>query len=240
MTDDERVAELERRLQETVGDPRLALTSLTHKSYVNEVGAGEAVDNERLEFLGDAVIDLAISHRLMERFPTLREGDLSKVRAAVVNEAGLARVARDLALGDLLLLGRGEERTGGREKESVLANTLEAVVAALYLDKGMDGIFRFVDRFFARAFEAATDGTLDRDYKTRVQELAQCALKLGPRYRVVDQSGPDHERIYTVELIIGEVAYARGSGRSKKDAEQAAAREALPLVEAVVAAPPHG
>ncbi len=238
MTDAERIAELERRLGERFPDPHWPLEALTHKSFANEVTpSGSVRDNERLEFLGDAVIDLAISHRLMERFPDASEGDLSKARAAVVNEAGLAEVAGGLALGDLLRLGKGEELTGGRGKPSVLANTLEAVVAALYLQHQMDGVLRFVDRCFAEAFLRAADGTLDQDYKTRLQELAQSLFKLSPRYRVIAETGPDHERVYTVSLTLGEAERGRGTGRSKKDAEQRAAQQALPALEAEALGP---
>jgi ribonuclease-3 len=167
----------------------------------------------------------------MERLPAANEGELSKVRAAVVNEAGLAEVARGLDLGALLRLGKGEELTGGRGKPSVLANTLEAVVAALFLEHRMEGVLRFVDRCFAEAFLRAADGTLDRDYKTRVQELAQSLFKLSPRYRVIAETGPDHEKVYTVALSIGEVERGQGTGRSKKDAEQRAAQQALTALE---------
>jgi ribonuclease-3 len=225
---EDRVAELALRLGEPFRDRHLALTALTHKSYANEARDGEPSDNERLEFLGDAVVDLAISHRLMERFPDLREGDLSKARAALVNEDGLAMVSRELGLGDLLLLGRGEENTGGREKPSVLANALEALIGALYLERGMDGVLRFVDRAFARPLERLAIGPLDQDFKTQLQQLAQGVLRAPARYRVVDQQGPDHQRTYTVELSIGNRVYGQGTGHSKKDAEQEAARQALP------------
>lgn len=233
MTDGERLTLLERKLGERFLDRARALVALTHKSFANEaIPAGSLPDNERLEFLGDAVIDLAVSQRLMERFPGAHEGDLSKARAAVVNEAGLAQVARGLDLGALLRLGRGEELTQGREKPSVLSNALEAVIAALYLDRGMPGVLAFVDRIFGDAIARAGGGELDGDYKTRVQELAQSIFHQSPRYRVIAETGPDHEKEYTVALWIGETPYGEGRGRSKKDAEQAAAREALPALEA--------
>jgi ribonuclease III len=225
---EDRVSELTRRLGEPFRDAQLALTALTHKSYANEARDAGTADNERLEFLGDAVIDLAISHRLMERFPDLREGDLSKARAALVNEEGLAMVARELGLGELLLLGRGEELTKGREKASMLANVLEALIGALYLERGMDGVLRLVDRAFAAPLSRLALGPLDQDFKTQLQQLAQGALRAPARYRVVAQEGPDHERTYTVELSIGNHVYGQGTGHSKKDAEQAAARQALP------------
>jgi ribonuclease III len=232
------VAELERRLGVWIAERGLALAALTHKSYVNEHREEGLQDNERLEFLGDAVIDLAVSHRLMERFPEAREGELSKMRAAVVDEVGLAATARLLDLGSLLRVGRGEELTGGRQKASLLADALEAVVAALYLGSGMAPVLALVDRLLVDAFARAAAGTLDRDYKTQIQEWAQSRLRAGPRYRVVAEHGPDHDKTFDVELEIRGEVLGRGAGRSKKDAEQAAARRALEELAARAAAPP--
>ncbi len=230
------VAELERRIGVTLADAGLALAALTHKSFVNEHRGEPLQDNERLEFLGDAVLDLAVSHRLMERFPVAREGELSKIRAAVVDEPGLALIARELDLGSLLRLGRGEELTGGREKSSLLADALEAVVAAVYLSGGLDPVLALIDRFLGDAFARAAAGTLDRDYKTQLQELAQSRMRSAPRYRVVAEHGPDHSKTFEVELEIGGEVIGRGSGRSKKDAEQASAKLALEVLRP--AAPP--
>ncbi len=221
------VADLQARLGVGLTDLEVALAALTHKSYVNEHRGEGLRDNERLEFLGDAVIDLAVSHRLMERFPEAREGELSKIRAAVVDEAGLARMAREIGLGPLLRLGRGEELTGGREKSSLLADAMEAVVAALYLCGGLGPVLSFLDRFVGEAFARAAAGTLDRDYKTQFQELAQSRLRATPRYRVVAEHGPDHSKIFDVALELRGEVVGRGAGRSKKDAEQAAAKLAL-------------
>jgi ribonuclease-3 len=242
---DPTVLELERRLGVAL-DPATGLAALTHKSWVNEHRADRLGDNERLEFLGDAVIDLAVSHRLMERFPLAREGELSKIRAAVVDEAGLARLARAIDLGPLLRLGRGEELTGGREKSSLLADAMEAVIAAAYLAGGLAPVLALVDRFLDDAFARAAAGTLDRDYKTQVQELAQARHRAAPRYRVVAERGPDHSKEFEVEVELAGEVVGRGTGRSKKDAEQAAARIALerladaPAAEAVVPAGPPG
>jgi ribonuclease-3 len=228
MTDEERLAALEHRLGETFVDRERPLVALTHRSYVHEGRPGETQDNERLEFLGDAVVDLAISHRLMERFPGLSEGELSKLRAVLVNEDALARVSQSIPLGDLLRLGRGEEQTGGRTRPSVLANALEAVVAVIYLDHGLPGIFRFLDRYFEPGLAEAAAGTTPLDYKTIVQELAQARHKVTPRYRVIGQSGPDHQRIFAVEVSVAGTVLGEGRGRSKKEAEQDAARQAHP------------
>jgi len=224
---EERVKALEERLQFTFPDRRLALSALTHKSYANEHRDHAGTDNERLEFLGDAVVDLAISHRLMERFPQAQEGELSKLRALIVNEEGLARVARALKLGELLLLGRGEELTGGRDKNSVLADALEAVLGAVYLSGGLDQVMVITDRLFGEALDGVAEGRSGQDYKTRLQEEAQLRLKVAPRYRVISESGPDHEKTFEIEVSAGEGVCARATGRSKKEAEQAAARVAL-------------
>jgi ribonuclease-3 len=206
----------------------VALAALTHKSFVLQ-------DNERLEFLGDAVIDLAVSQRLMERFPEAREGELSKIRAAVVDEAGLAFMARELDLGALLRLGRGEELTGGRQKSSLLADAMEAVFAALYLAGGLEPVLTVIDRFLGESFARAAAGTLDRDYKTQFQELAQSRLRATPRYRVVAEHGPDHSKVFEVELDVRGELFGRGAGRSKKDAEQAAAKLGLDAIQARLA-----
>lgn len=225
---DDPVAALEARLGVPLVDRPVALAALTHKSYVNEHRDEEGLaDNERLEFLGDAVIDLAVSHRLMDRFPTAREGDLSKMRAAVVDEQGLSEMARALDLGPILRLGRGEELTGGRQKSSLLADAMEAVVAAVFVGGGLGAVLQIVDRFLGDAFARAAAGTLDRDYKTQLQELAQSRLRATPRYRVVAEHGPDHSKTFEVETDLRGEVVGRGTGRSKKDAEQAAARLAL-------------
>ncbi len=227
LSPDERVARLEEKLGSRAGAPELLLTALTHKSYLNEHREEGGTDSERLEFLGDAVVDLAISHRLMDRFPQASEGELSRLRALLVNEEGLARVARALGLGELLLLGRGEERTGGREKSSVLADALEAVLGAVYLARGLELVLELVDRHFGEALAGVAEGRNGADYKTRLQEEAQERLGSAPRYRVIAESGPDHDKTFEVEVVIGEEPYARAAGKSKKEAEQAAARGAL-------------
>ncbi len=229
--DRDAVTLLEERLGLRLVDREMALAALTHKSYVNEHREeSRLVDNERLEFLGDAVIDLAVSHRLMERFPAAREGELSKMRAAVVDEPGLCEMARTLELGQLLRLGRGEELTGGRQKSSLLADAMEAVVAAVFLESGLGPVLTIVDRFLGEAFARATAGTLDRDFKTQLQELAQSRLRSTPRYRVVAERGPDHSKIFEVETELRGEVLGKGTGRSKKDAEQAAAKLALDLL----------
>jgi ribonuclease-3 len=168
----------------------------------------------------------------MEQFPTASEGELSRLRALIVNEDGLAKVARACGLGDLLLLGKGEERTGGRTKSSVLADAFEAVLGAIYLTCGLPGVLELVDRLFAESLAGVASGRNGLDYKTRLQEQSQTRVKLPPRYRVVSESGPDHDKVFEVEVLIGEELYARASGKSKKEAEQAAAQKALELLSA--------
>ena len=227
----ERVARLEERLGVSGLDAGLGLAALTHKSYCNEHRDESALDNERLEFLGDAVVDLAVSHRLMERFPAADEGELSKLRALVVNEEALARIARELHLGELLRMGRGEELTGGRDKSSVLADALEAVLGAVYLSAGLQGALSVVDRLFGELLEGVAEGKSGEDWKTRLQELVQTRSRLSPRYRVVSEQGPDHSKTFEVEVTVGTELFARARGRSKKEAEQAAARETLNMLE---------
>lgn len=217
------------RLQDRIGlafrDPRFLQLALTHKSYANEHRLLE--HNERLEFLGDAVLNLVVSEHLMTTCPDSTEGDLSRLRAAVVSEPSLAAVARTIGLGDYLLLGRGEEQTGGRNKDSLLADCLEALIAAVYLDAGKDGAALLILRFFEDLIKktCAAGGTFD--YKTGLQELCQERLKILPEYRVVSESGPDHQKQFEVELLIKGRLSGRGTGRSKKEAEQRAAKEAL-------------
>lgn len=239
--DRERVARLAERVRAPLTDRATALAAVTHKSWVNEHRGEGAEDNERLEFLGDAVIDLLVSEYLMVHFPLAREGDLSKLRAAVVDEPGLAGMGRALQLGELLRLGRGEELTGGRDKASLVADAMEAVIAAVFLDGGLAAVHRLVDPFLEEAYARAANGSLDRDFKTQLQEQAQARYRSSPRYRVVAEVGPDHSKTFEVEVELRGEALGRGSGRSKKDAEQGAARvavEALAARPAEAAVPP--
>ena len=237
----ERVARLAERVRAPLADRATALAALTHKSWVNEHRGEGAEDNERLEFLGDAVIDLLVSEYLMAHFPLAREGDLSKLRAAVVDEPGLAGIGRALQLGELLRLGRGEELTGGRDKASVVADAMEAVIAAVFLDGGLAAVHRLIDPFLEEAYARAVDGSIDRDFKTQLQEQSQARYRSSPRYRVVAEVGPDHSKTFEIEVELGGEVLGRGTGRSKKDAEQGAARlavEALATRPVEAEAPP--
>src|SRR4030067_450259 len=180
----------------------LLLKSITHKSYVNENPDLNYKDHARLDFLGDAVLDLSISSYLVENFPHYQEGELSKIKSMMVSEASLAKIAAELDLGEYLLLGRGEEHTGGRKKESLLANALEAVIAAIYLDGGLPAADGFIRMGFVAQIQTITREGISLDYKTDLQEYCQAHdLKL-PSYRVSKEMGPDHRKTFEVELLI--------------------------------------
>jgi ribonuclease-3 len=214
---------LERALGLRFKDESLLRTSLTHRSYAFE--QGELVTNERLEFLGDAVLGLVITDIAYQSFRDLPEGELAKLRAAVVNMTTLADVARELDLGNAILLGKGEELSGGRGKASILADGFEAVLGAVYLDRGLKSATDLIRRLFWPRMAAYVRGEGDRDYKTILQELAAQDVGRLPEYRV-EERGPDHEKEFTATVYLGGRQYGRGTGRSKKEAEQRAAREA--------------
>ena len=222
------------KLQETLRyqfkDPALLEESLRHSSYVNEQLDADLRDNERMEFLGDAVLNLVIGHLLMQTYPQMHEGDLSRIRANMVNETQLADIARSLDLGPYLLLGKGEIQSNGQDKNSLLANAFEAVVAAIYLDNGLQSAAEVVQYHFSDLVEAAPSATSAQDYKSRLQEAVQSTIKEIPQYRVVDESGPDHEKTFTVAMVVGTIQ-TQGIGKSKKAAEQDAARKGLELFE---------
>jgi ribonuclease-3 len=219
------LADIQRRIAYQFSNAELLERALTHKSYANENRV--PYHNERMEFLGDAVLNLVVSEYLMKTCPDSTEGDLSKLRAAVVSEPALAAIAREMGLGSYILLGRGEEQTGGRDKGSLLANCLEALIASIYLDTGKESADAFVIRYFENIIKktSASRGTLD--HKTELQELCQERLKQLPEYKVVSESGPDHQKQFEVEVWIKGQVSGRGIGRSKKEAEQRAAKEAI-------------
>ncbi len=200
---------------------------LRHKSFVHENVDAQGQDNERLEFLGDAVLDLVIGHLIMDRYPDYREGSLSRLRASVVNETRLAKIARDLSLGEYLLLGKGEEMTRGREKSSILSSSLEALLAAIYLDGGYKKAFKAIAQLFSLTLEVAEKESFYQDYKTKLQELSQDTLKSTPRYVLAKEYGPDHGKVFGVQVQIQGKVAGVGAGRTKKEAEQRAARRTL-------------
>lgn len=223
-----------RDLEEDLGylfeDPSILDRALTHKSYANETGP-QVEDNERLEFLGDAVLDLTVSRLLYDYRPALTEGEMSKIRAHLVKEESLGHIARSFLLGRFLRLGRGEEQTGGREKASILADTFEALVAAIFLDGGFELAYQFAENIFRAILAEAGPEAADRDYKTRLQEFCQARYGRAPTYRLVSESGPDHDKVFEVEILAGKRVLARGRGHSKKEAEQRAAQDALEILK---------
>jgi len=235
MTDDSSnsLAGLESAINYHFVDRSLLTEALTHRSFVNESGGKWTKDNQRLEFFGDAVIDFLLSRMLLERFPDSREGDLTKIRASLVDEGSLASLAEEIGLGAFLKLGRGEERSGGRGKRSLLADAYEALMAAVYLDGGIEPVQRLVEAHFARLLAGREVMSAGRDFKTDFQELAHALRGSMPRYVLRGISGPDHERRFTVALFIGDELMGEGAGRSKKEAEQAAAREGIARLESI-------
>jgi ribonuclease-3 len=223
-------APLESRLGYAFRDRARLECALTHKSYLNENADWGRPDNERLEFLGDAVLDLVVGHLLMDAAPERDEGELSKTRASIVNETGLAEVAGELGLGEWLFLGRGEEQSGGRRKPSVLADACEALVAAVYLDGGFEAAFAVVKRLFGGRAASTGEAGL-HDFKTRLQERA-ARRRLHVRYGLVRADGPDHDKTFEIAASVGDKELARGVGKTKKEAEQRAAELALRALDA--------
>ena len=223
-------SELEKKLGYEFRDKKFLDEACRHSSFVNEHISANLRDNERLEFLGDAVLNLVIGHILMRRYPALPEGDLSRMRASLVNELQLAKIAKAIHLGNYVQLGKGEIQTNGRRKKSILADTLEAIIAAVYLDRGFDAAFRFVESHFSGVI-TATEATLNDDYKSRLQEVVQVSRRVMPVYRVIEESGPDHDKTFVVLISVGNLQ-TRGAGKSKKMAEQNAAKKALDMFSA--------
>ncbi len=217
---------LEEILNYTFRDRALLAEALTHSSYANECQAEYLPDNERLEFLGDAVLDMVVSEYLMTALPDSHEGELTRIRAEVVSLPSLSRLARSLNLGSCLLLGRGEERSGGCDKPSLLADALEALLGAVFTDGGFDSAKSVVLPLFVPLLKQTTVDD-SQDFKSRLQEVLQSTQRNLPVYAMVETSGPDHERVYQVDVLIDNHPLGSGQGRSKKQAEQAAAQAAL-------------
>jgi ribonuclease-3 len=207
--------------------PELLAEALNHRSYLNEAQIAGLVANERLEFLGDAVLGMVSADLLFRVLPTASEGDLSEHRSALVRASALAGFARSIGLGAYLRLGRSEETTGGRDRSVLLAAAFEAVIGSLYLDGGLQAVVCFVEPLLRADLAALLTRPRLKDDKSLLQELAQGRLGVTPRYRVATESGPSHERTFEVEVLFGELVLGRGSGRNKREAEQAAAAAAL-------------
>jgi ribonuclease-3 len=212
---------LQRRMGVRFRDERLMNLSLCHRSYTAEAGVAS---NERLEFLGDAVLGLVASQWLYRRLEGRPEGDLSRVKSVVVSEESLARIARQISVDRCLLLGRGEERSGGRGKSALLADALEALIGACYLDSGLHAAEQFVERLFVDEIEKVIAGRHRQDYKTLLQELSQKRFQAFPKYRVTERRGPDHDQVFSMDVVVAGRPYGPAEGKSKKQAEQRVAR----------------
>ena len=224
---------LEERIGYRFRDRGLLEHALTHKSKAHEDPSGGVADNESLEFLGDAVLGLVVADTLFRSFPAYSEGQKSKIKANLVSTASLAELAEQLGLGDHMILGRGEEKTGGRRKQALLADTCEALIAAIYLDGGLDPARAFLMREFHSGIEdAKRPDYFGRDHKSRLQEKLQANGRPLPSYRVSGEIGPDHRKMFHVEVFVGEEQIAQGVGRTKKEAEQEGARLALDALNA--------
>lgn len=222
------LSELEKIIAYEFKDRNLLRTALTHSSYASEKNLGYSRNNERLEFIGDAYVDAVVGTRLFEIMGDAHEGSLSRYRADVVCEAALAEAARDISLGDYLYLGKGEDTNGGRNKASILSDAFEALMGAVMLDGGYEECSRIILSILGDKIKQAASGSLNRDFKTRLQESVQEKDKSAKiEYRLSGESGPDHNKTFETELIINDKLCGRGKGSSKARAEQAAAEDAL-------------
>lgn len=219
---------LEQKLGYKFNNINLLKNALTHSSYANEVRNGFS-SNERLEFLGDSVLSIVVSDYIYKHYPNMPEGELTKLRASLVCEKSLCAFSRELELGNYLMLGKGEEKGGGRERDSILADAFEAVLAAIYLDGGMEPARRHVMNFVLRELQH-TDDEVFKDYKTALQEIIQRNPEEAVSYILTGESGPDHDKEFTVEVRLNSNVIGRGTGKNKKRAEQMAAKEALMLM----------
>ncbi|MCM2278337.1 MAG: ribonuclease III [Oligoflexia bacterium] len=221
---------LQERLGYRFGDRAILLQSMTHTSYGHEFLQDRPIamrDNERLEFLGDAILDVVVSDLLLESFPNANEGQLSKMRAAVVNEKTLADVARSISLDECVRLGKGEAQTGGQNKPSILSSTFEALIAAIYLDGGFNAVYPVVRHLFGPLFSEERELMAFYDHKTQLQEIVQARWKVTPTYHLLSAKGPDHAKTFEVEVRMSGRRLAAAMGTSKKEAEQNAARAAI-------------
>ena len=220
-------AEFESKIGVKFSDESILREALTHSSYLNENPNRDLKHNERLEFLGDAVLELIVTRYLYEHFPDRAEGELTNWRSALVKGEQLAEVAKELKIGDYLYLSRGEEASGGRKKISTLANSLEALIGAIFLDQGYESAKEFCDKFILVRLQELLKQGKDRDEKSVFQERAQEIMNITPHYRVVSEKGPDHDKMFTCAVYLGDELVSEGHGNSKQRAEQDAAKKAL-------------
>ena len=221
------LAELQEKIGYRFKNIELLEQAVTHKSFANEMRHENSFGNERLEFLGDAVLGLVISHILMDGCQQCSEGELSRMRAAVVNTDALSSLALQLGFDEHILLSRGEEESMGRTKKSILANVYEAIVAAVYYDGGYKGAFSVIKVHFSDLLEDVSQKGVDNNYKSKLQEYSQKTYDVIPEYVVVSESGPEHNKFFNVQVFINEKSYGKGSGTNKKNAEQEAAKAAM-------------
>lgn len=215
--------QLQEKLEVKFNDPALLHQALLHRSYLNE--SSEPESNERLEFLGDAVLEFIVSKELFTSYPDLQEGELTSLRANLVNTDSLARASRELGLGEVIYLSRGEEKGGGRMSTSLLANSFEALIGALFIDQGVEAAQNLITKFLLSRTQEAMENL--KDAKSLLQEKVQAAGSKAPVYRILEESGPDHAKTFIVGVFVGEKELSRGTGKSKQEAEQAAASAAL-------------
>lgn len=220
---------LEKKLGYKFKNIKLLKNALTHSSYANEVRNG-ITSNERLEFLGDSVLSIIVSEHIYKNFTDMPEGELTRLRASLVCEKSLCGFSRELDLGSYLLLGKGEDKGGGRERDSILADAFEAVLAAIYLDGGMEIARKHVMNFVLRELAHTSEAEVFKDYKTALQEIIQRNPEESVSYELISEKGPDHDKRFTVEVHLNSNVIGTGTGRSKKQAEQMAARQALDLM----------
>jgi ribonuclease-3 len=226
MDDNADLEALQQALGHRFGDPDLLLRALTHSSYVNEHPEDRIGDNQRLEFLGDAVLDFVAGAWVYRQYPDFNEGRMTRLRAALVRTRTLARLAKQVGIGEALRLGHGEEEAGGRKRDANLCDAFEAIVGSLYLDGGLAAVEAFVAPLIEPVADATLASEADWDAKSRLQEWSQAELGLTPRYRIVDETGPDHAKTFVAEVLLGKKLAGQGTGRSKQAAEQMAAQVA--------------
>jgi len=224
------LSKLEQKLEITFKNKDLLYEALTHRSYLNENPSWKTPHNERLEFLGDAVLELVVTENLFAKFPEYPEGQLTSFRAALVNYQTMALVSRNLNLEDFILLSRGEKKDDGRAREVILANAIEAVIGAIYLDAGYNEVKKLIGKYVVeKNLERIIKGELYKDSKSHLQEIVQEKLKLTPIYSVLEEWGPDHKKIFKIGVFFGDKLAAEGEGYSKQEAESEAAKNALKL-----------
>lgn len=225
---------LEDLLQITFKNKELLEQALIHRSYLNEHRHENLSSNERFEFLGDAVLELWASENLFQRFPTMKEGDLTNLRALIVRTENLAEVAKNIHLGEFLLVSHGEEANGGRSNQSILADTFEAIIGALYLDQGYSACISFLNRQLGDSLVAFSQQKMFKDPKSLFQEIAQAKTGITPHYQTIKESGPDHKKTFEVGVFIGEKLVATGTGSSKQSAEEDASSKATKSIDHLV------